>query len=138
MDKVGEAAVGVALELLLISVAVHATPKLACFSSDLNRLKSIVDLIEPANIAGENEVFDRARKMVDRCSVLRWWNFFTRLYYSLKISQLEAELSSFLQLNALQKIERVLEENVNVVSQLEQKVSDLEANVSELCAFAAM
>ncbi|GER54772.1 T-box transcription factor TBX20 [Striga asiatica] len=99
MDKVSEAvsgaAVGVALELLLISIW-----KLAWFSSVLNRLKSTVNFIEP-NIA-ENELFDRARKM----------------------------------LNELHKIGSALEEKVNVVTQLEHKVSNLEAKVSELCAFA--
>ncbi|GFQ08322.1 hypothetical protein PHJA_002976200 [Phtheirospermum japonicum] len=38
-------------------------------------------------------------KLVHKCSKVRCWNVIMRLYYSMKLSRLEAELVSFFQIN---------------------------------------
>ncbi|GFQ06406.1 hypothetical protein PHJA_002784600 [Phtheirospermum japonicum] len=109
------AALGAAFDLLFISV-VEATWKLARFSSDLNRLEStllcIKLIVDDAD--SFNKVLDRrphqethafvarlveGEKLVHKCSKVRCWNVIMRLYYSMKLSRLEAELVSFFQIN---------------------------------------
>ncbi|CAA0833728.1 Unknown protein [Striga hermonthica] len=126
---VGGAALGAALELLLISVVIPVLRKLACFSSDVNRLRSTLRLIQPIIIVEHDELVTRAENMVHRCSQLRWWRFFMRLYYSVKLIQLEAELLVFLQVN-------VVALSVSRVSQLEEKVDEAIGILFKLYAVA--
>ncbi|GER47998.1 disease resistance protein [Striga asiatica] len=130
-EVVSGAALGAALELLLISIVIPVTLKLARFSSDLDRLRSTLRLIQPI-IVQHDDLVTRAENMVHRCSQLKWWRFFMRLYYSVKLIQLEAELLVFLQLNVVALSVRVSAS----VSQLEEKVDEAIGIVIELYAVA--
>ncbi|CAA0840922.1 Unknown protein [Striga hermonthica] len=120
---VGGAAVGAALELLLILLVIPVTRKLARFSSDLNRLRLTLRLIQPI-LLEHDELVTRAENMVHMCSQLRWWRFFMRLYYSVKLIQLEAELLGILQVNVVALLFRESVRASAMVSQLEEKVDE--------------
>ncbi|GER47997.1 RNA ligase/cyclic nucleotide phosphodiesterasefamily protein [Striga asiatica] len=120
-----------ALELLLISVVIPVTLKLSRFSSDLDRLRSTLRLIQPI-ILEHDELVTRAENMVHRCSQLKWWRFFMRLYYSVKLIQLEAELLILLQVNVVALSVRVSA----TVSQLEEKVDEAIGIIFKLYAVA--
>ncbi|KAL1538951.1 hypothetical protein AAHA92_27636 [Salvia divinorum] len=111
--QVQGAALGAAFELLVTSVA-GASMKVVGFRSQLERVKSTlcaikpsIDDIESLNLIlgrppHETEAFTvrlmKAERLVRRCSKVSKWNFFTRLYYSHKLSKLETSLLNFFQI----------------------------------------
>ncbi|KAK6116289.1 hypothetical protein DH2020_049965 [Rehmannia glutinosa] len=133
------AALGAAFDLLFISV-LEATQKIARFSSELNRLKSTLCSIKLVidDIDNFNKILDRPQhetqvfvarliegeKLVQRCSKVKW-NVFMRLYYSIKLSKLEASLVNFFQINVAALHFRESKRISVVVSNLEEKINEI-------------
>ncbi|KAI3452060.1 hypothetical protein Pfo_008725 [Paulownia fortunei] len=134
------AALGAAFELLFISV-IDATQKVASFSSDLNRLKSTLCSIKVAidDIESFNRILERPQheteaftvrlmegeKLIRKCSKVKWFNVFMRLYYSKKLSKLEASLGSFFRINVAALHFRESKRISVVVSNLEKKMNEI-------------
>ncbi|KAH6791410.1 hypothetical protein C2S51_006416 [Perilla frutescens var. frutescens] len=142
------AALGACFDVLFTSV-VEATKKVAGFTPHLNRLQSILSCIKPIidDVETLNLILDRPRheteaftarlieaeRLVVRCSKVSKWNVFMRLYYSSKLSNLEASLLTFFQINVavlhlcetkrVSVVVRDLQEKVNQMAKMLNKLS---------------
>lgn len=134
-----------ATDLLFASV-VDATHQVTTFGFHLDRLNSILHLVNLtiADIESFNSILDRPQnetemftlrlmegeKLVRKCSKVKW-NVFKRWYYSKKLSKFEALLSNFFQVNVaalnIREIKRMavmmtdLKEQMNRMTKLMKK-----------------